>query len=60
MERFTDAKGKKKAMTSSIEAYKRLAEYEATGLTPEEVRALITRHGSRQKAGDFGHSATVR
>ena len=40
MERFTDAKGRKKSMVSSVAAYKKLAEYEDIGLTPEQVRAL--------------------
>jgi len=38
MERYTDAKGRKKARASSVEAYKRLAEYEALGLTPQELK----------------------
>jgi len=41
MERFTDAKGRKKPMTSSAEAYRRLAKYEKTGYMPEDVERLI-------------------
>lgn len=40
VERFTDKKGRKRAMVSAVEGWKRLAEYEATGLTPEIVNLL--------------------
>ena len=33
--------GKKKAMTSSIECYKRLGAYEALGLLPEEIKEAV-------------------
>lgn len=40
VKRFTDKKGRKLPMTSSVDAYKQLAEYEETGITPEVVRLL--------------------
>ena len=41
MERLTNSKGRKKSMTSSAEAYKRLAAYESTGITPEQLQSLL-------------------
>jgi len=41
MERFTDKNGRKKPMTSSVEAYKKLAAYESTGITPEQLHGLL-------------------
>lgn len=40
LERFTDKKGRKRAMVSAVEGWKRLSEYEDIGLTPEIVRLL--------------------
>lgn len=40
VKRFTDNKGHKLPMASSAEAYKQLAAYEKTGVTPEVVQLL--------------------
>lgn len=40
LERFTDKKGRKRAMVSAADGWKRLSEYEDIGLTPEIVRLL--------------------
>jgi hypothetical protein len=52
MERFTDKRGRKKPMTSSVEAYQRLKEYEDIGLMPEQVRALV--HTTTKKGESCG------
>ncbi len=40
LKRFTDKKGRKRAMVSAVEGWKRLAAYEEIGLTPEIVKLL--------------------
>ncbi len=40
VKRFTDNKGRKLPMTSAADAYKQLAAYEKTGVTPEVVQLL--------------------
>jgi hypothetical protein len=47
-ERFTDSTGRKRAQTSSVEAYRRLAAYEDLDRSPEELRDLIKREAERE------------